>query len=514
MPNSPVTIYPVLLCGGTGTRLWPLSRQAKPKQFLDILEKGVSLFQETLLRLKSFTANNEVSIAPFLCVGNGQMGGAVAHQFFIHEQLTEKNITANILLEPVAKDSGPAILAAAMTLQQQADNNGVMLILPCDHFIRWPENFYHAIRVGVEKWRQAQDAIITFGIHPHHPSQNYGYILPDSNGLTTADMAKDLYCLPIKNFKEKPSAATAQTYIDEGYMWNSGIFMCSAATVIKEYRRQQPTTFTLVEQAVKQMKKDPSPEWNFQWLAETAYQQLTPLSFDYAVMEGATQSFMVTANQHYDWGWSDLGSFDEIKRLHKNDANNNYSHPSSDANMAKRNAIMHQANNNLVVNQGEQTVALLGVSNIAVVSTKDALLVADMARLGEMKKLVAAAKQQNPDITIHHSEVHRPWGYYQSLKIDNGYQVKKLFLKPGAKISLQRHKHRSEHWVVVKGKALVTLNEKDITVMPNESVYIPVGTIHRLENIGKDNLELIEVQTGSYLGEDDIERLEDKYHRA
>ncbi|MDI9314325.1 MAG: mannose-1-phosphate guanylyltransferase/mannose-6-phosphate isomerase [Hydrotalea sp.] len=531
MKSDMATIYPVLLCGGTGSRLWPISRKAKPKQFLSLLEKNQSLFQGTLARLKKMPKTANLLLGDVTCVGAGTIGGAVAHQFFIHDQLRAEGTHATILLEPAGRDSGPAILAASIYHQQQVakngdDQNGMMLILPCDHYIANPAAFYAALTCAVETLRVEHDAIVTFGIHPSMPSKNYGYILPSFKKIKKGNLGKSLHCLPIDSFKEKPDAATAKKYIAKGYLWNSGIFMFHADTVINEYKRLHPETYKLVAAAIAGIKKDSNDDWSFDWLAAD-YEKIKPLSFDYAIMEKSKKTFVTTMGKNDDWGWSDLGSFDEIKRLHQSDKNNNYVHESHEADsITPPPVVMEQSTNNLVINQGEQTIALLGVDNKAVIASKDALLIADLDKLGEMKNLVAniktqqgKAKNAHPhDITTHHSAVTRPWGYYQSLKIDNGYQVKKLFLKPKAKISLQKHKHRSEHWVVVKGTGRVTLGEtmatlKDVDLQRNQSIYIPLGFIHRLENIGTENLELVEVQTGGYLGEDDIERLEDIYHR-
>lgn len=519
------TIYPVLLCGGVGSRLWPLSRQAKPKQFLSLLDKEQSLFQSTIARLKNFShqANvyNGFAIGEMTCIGAGMVDGAMAHQFFIYEQLQAMGATANILLEPMARDSGPAILAACLHHQQQVgDKHGALLILPCDHYMAHPQEFYRSLAVAMEKLSTERDAIVTFGIMPHAASKNYGYILPDSKQAEKKQGDKkqgdkNIDCLPVITFKEKPDEKTAQHYIEQGYLWNSGIFLFYPETVIAAYQRLQPDTYKEVLAAVTGMVRDPSPQWPFWWLVEEAYKKIKPLSFDYAIMEKNKKNFVVTMNKNSNWGWSDLGSFDEIKRLHQQDKDGNAIHQVDDKTPP---VVLHQSTNNLVMNSGGQTIALLGVEDKAVIATKDALLVADWQYLSEMKELVKKLQAGNGNITAHHSAVTRPWGYYESLKVDDGYQVKKLFLKPGAKISLQKHRHRSEHWVVVKGKAKVTLGDSAETLqekilLANQSIYLPVGIIHRLENIGEGDLELIEVQTGSYLGEDDIERIEDIYRR-
>ncbi|MGI9462074.1 MAG: mannose-1-phosphate guanylyltransferase/mannose-6-phosphate isomerase [Alphaproteobacteria bacterium] len=506
-------ISPILLCGGTGTRLWPLSRQAKPKQFLSLLDKQQSLFQSTLLRLANW--QGDMTLGDMICVGTGSLDGGAAHQFFIHEQLKATHSKATILLEPIGRDSGPAILAASLYHQNIiGDKKTALLILPCDHHISYADKFYKSIKVAFSALQKYPDAIITFGILPHYPSKNYGYILPAYAGKKTFVM--DIVCLPLKNFKEKPDEKIAKKYIADGYMWNSGIFLLTADTVIEAFQTYQPRTYKKIYAAVQGIHQDISPDWSFHWLSPESYGDIDALSFDYAIMEKSKKNMVTIMDKKNNWGWSDLGSFDEIKRIHKNDKDNNYIHQHDKHTPP---TILEHAKNNLVINQGEQTITLLGVDNKAVVASKDALLVADINHLDRMKNLIKKLKEKNPNIVIHHSEVARPWGYYQSLKIDEGYQVKKLFLKPSAKISLQKHQHRSEHWVVVKGKAKVTLgdNQESLSekiLLANQSIYLPVGIIHRLENIGDDNLELIEVQTGNYLGEDDIERIEDIYRRS
>lgn len=551
-----ITLIPILLCGGNGTRLWPISRRAKPKQFLPLLnpslwhnsipnngkvwwsemmatkfKSNLSLFQLTILRIVALTQKIEpmdINIAKPMAIGHYD------HRFFIHDQLQEIDVAAEILLEPMAKDSAPAMVAACHYIQAHRlkNENSVVLALPCDHYIEHLDFFFEAIIAACKKLEKTSDAIITFGIMPHQPSKNYGYMKPKADPKMTLKPK----VLAIADFKEKPDTATAKEYIAKGYFWNSGIFMFRPESMLRQYQTVEPNNYQLLLQAVQAISPDPLPDWNFNTLARAAYQTLKAQSFDYAVMEKTKLAYMVQPEPDRAWGWSDLGSFDEIYRLNPKDVKNNVilnwttgdeplvaakvnSPVSSGISLGaseyldNNSPLLQESYDNLIINHSDKLITLLHVNDLVVVVTQDALLLANKNDLTAMKKLVTLLEQQKPEVTEFHHQVHRPWGYYQSLKIDAGYQVKKLSLKPKAKISLQKHQHRSEHWVVVKGLAKVTLADQELELHPNQSVYIEKGMVHRLENIGTGNLELIEVQTGDYLGEDDIERLEDVYSR-
>ncbi|MCA6126092.1 mannose-1-phosphate guanylyltransferase/mannose-6-phosphate isomerase [Bradyrhizobium sp. WSM 1704] len=466
-------IIPLIMCGGAGTRLWPASREVHPKQFLSLFGAR-STFQETLLRV-SDAATFERAIV----ITNE------AYRFMVLEQLAEIGLEADVLLEPMRRDSGPAIAAGA-AFAQSRDPDAIVLALAADHLVRDTQAFVAACREGLAAAEQGR--IVTFGVRPERPATEYGYINPGD--VVTGEVRA------VARFVEKPDAATAAGYIDAGYLWNSGNFMFRASMLLDEYRNVDADSVASVEEAVTNAARD----LGFVKLDAASFAAAKAISIDYAVMEKTSHAAVVPVA----CGWSDIGSWRQVWELSDKDSQGN----------AARGAAVFEDSRNCNVATDRALVALEGVDDLVVVATQDAVLVSRQKDAGGLKRLVAKLKVTAPEVTESHIKVHRPWGSYQS--VDNGerHQVKRIVVKPGGRLSLQKHHHRSEHWIVVRGTAQVTVNELIKTVHENESIYIPIGAVHRLENPGKIQLELIEVQTGSYLGEDDIIRIEDDYRRS
>ena len=465
-------IIPLIMCGGAGTRLWPASREVHPKQFLPLF--GVrSTFQNTILRVSDAALFER----PIVITNK-------AYRFMVLEQLTEIGREADVLLEPMRRDSGPAIAAGA-AFAQTRDKDAVVLALAADHVVRDTEAFVAACRQGLVA--AVAGRIVTFGVEPERAATEYGYISPGEviSGEVRA----------VTKFVEKPDPATAAEYIKAGYLWNSGTFMFRASVLLDEYRNVDPASVAAVTDAVVKAGRD----LGFITLEEAAFASAKPISIDYAVMEKTSRAAVVPVK----CGWSDVGSWHAVWELSDKD---------SEGNAAQGKAVFEDSRNCNVATD-RALVALEGVDDLVVVATQDAVLVSRQKDANGLKRLVAKLKTVAPQVTEEHLKVHRPWGSYQS--VDNGerHQVKRIVVKPGGRLSLQKHHHRSEHWIVVRGAAQVTVNELVKTVHENESIYIPIGSVHRLENPGKIQLELIEVQTGSYLGEDDIIRIEDDYKR-
>lgn len=467
----PSPIIPVLLAGGAGTRLWPVSRDALPKQFLPLVGERSS-YQETLLRVK-----NGMFADPIVITGPD-------FHFFARRQAEEVGVAATVVIEPMRRDSGPAI-AAATAVARQRDAEAVVLALAADHIILDVAEFRATCLAG----RAAAEAgsIVTFGIKPTEPKTSYGYILP---GETVGGGVHK-----VARFVEKPDAATAERYVREGYLWNSGNFLFRADVLLLELARLEPEMAEAITAAVENAKSD----LGFLRLAPEAFARAPQKSFDYAVMEKTERAAVVAGN----FRWSDIGSWDALFDITPHDAQGN---------VLQGPVVTMDASNCIVHSDGRLT-AMLGVEDLVVVSTSDAVMVVPRARAQEVRELTARLKAANrPEATVH-KRVHRPWGYYESIDMGERFQVKRIVVIPGGMLSLQKHRHRAEHWVVVRGTAEVTIGEDKRAVHENESIFIPIGTVHRLANQGKIPLELIEVQTGSYLGEDDIVRLDDIYKR-
>jgi len=466
-------IVPLVMCGGAGTRLWPSSREGRPKQFLPLLGSR-STFQETILRV----SDAKVFARPIVITNN-------QYRFIVKEQLSEIGIEADILLEPMRRDSGPAIAAGAVFAAVR-DGNPVVVALAADHVVTDKTAFVTACRDAAGAAREGR--IVTFGVKPDRPATEYGYICPG------AKLHGDVYA--VERFVEKPDAATAQSYIDQGYLWNSGNFVFAASDLLAEYSAVDPATVNATKAAIESAGSD----LGFVTIDPDHFGRATAISIDYAVMEKTKRTAVIPVS----YGWSDVGSWHAVWELSDRDENGN---------SAQGNAVFVDTTNSFASSE-KPLVALFGVQDLVVVASEDAVLIADRKNTAEMKRLVQRLKEVAPAVTEDHIKVHRPWGNYQSLDNGDRYQVKRIVVKKGGRLSLQFHNHRAEHWIVVRGTAKVTINDTVTTLHENQSIYIPLGASHRLENPGKIELELIEVQTGSYLGEDDIVRVEDDYRRS
>jgi mannose-1-phosphate guanylyltransferase / mannose-6-phosphate isomerase len=472
MPPNRSRITPIILAGGAGTRLWPLSRDAMPKQFLPLIGDK-STYQQTLLRV----ADQGLFDTPIVITRN-------EFHFFARSQAEEVGLTPTIVVEPMRRDSGPAIAAGALLARRQ-DEKATALGLAADHVILDADVFRQSC-IAALKTAEA-GYIVTFGILPTEPKTSYGYIL---RGKALAD---DVYT--VQAFVEKPDHPTAMRYLTEGYLWNSGNFLFRADTLLSELRRYEPSMLNATEAAVGAASED----LGFLRLEPNAFSRAPQKSIDYAIMEKTDRAAVVESR----FRWSDIGSWDAVFEIAERDANGNA--------LQGRTSVIDCEN--CVVHSDGRLTTVLGAKDMVVVTTADAVLVLPRDRAEQVKDVVAHLKLQGQSEATNHRRVHRPWGYYESVDLGQRFQVKRIVVQPRGILSLQKHFHRSEHWVVVRGTAEVTRGEKCEYIHENESVYIPIGTVHRLANPGKIPLELIEVQTGSYLGEDDIIRLEDVYKR-
>ena len=465
-------IIPILLAGGAGTRLWPVSRDALPKQFLPLIGDK-STYQETLLRVR------DAMFAPPIVITGPNF------HFFARRQAEEIGVDATIVIEPMRRDSGPAIAAATMVASRR-DPKAVVLALAADHIIPDADAFRATCRAG----RVAAEAgrIVTFGIKPTEPKTSYGYILP---GEAIGDGV-----FAVKSFVEKPDVETAARYVRDGYLWNSGNFLFRAAVLLSELKRLEPDMASAVDAAVANASND----LGFLRLESGAFSRAPQKSIDYAVMEKTDLAAVALG----DFRWSDIGSWDALFDITPRD---------SAGNVLQGSVVAMEAED-CVVHSNDRLTAVVGVKDLVVVSTADAVMVIPRARAQDVRELVNKLKTEKRPEATDHKRVHRPWGCYESIDMGERFQVKRIVVTPGGVLSLQKHRHRAEHWIVVRGTAEVTIGEKVRAVHENESVYIPIGSVHRLANKGKISLELIEVQTGSYFGEDDIERLDDVYKRT
>lgn len=493
MSISPVTLIPVIMAGGSGTRLWPLSRTAFPKQFLS-LGYDQTMLQQTVARLDGLSSVSGLNDAAPIIITNED------HRFLVAEQLRQMNRDASILLEPIGRNTAPAIALAAF--QAMKDNTSgeapVLLVLAADHVIKDTAAFQKAAAALLPAVQAGKFG--TLGIVPTEAATGYGYI---KAGSESAGL------FAVEQFVEKPDAETAQGYLDSGkYYWNSGMFMIRADRYLEELKRFSPEMFAACEAAMANTQQD----LDFIRVDKEAFVKCPDDSIDYAVMEPlcAIEGEPQVVVAPLEAGWSDVGSWSALWEIaEKCENGNSVLH----AGAGKGETILEDTRNSLI-STSDRMVTTLGVDDLVIVDTKDALLVAHRDKVQDVKKIVAQIKAQGGTQHQLHREVYRPWGRYDS--IDNGerYQVKRITVKPGAKLSVQMHHHRAEHWVVVSGTAKVTNGDNTFLVTENESTFIPIGQIHALENPGKVELEMIEVQSGSYLGEDDIVRFEDKYGRA
>jgi mannose-1-phosphate guanylyltransferase/mannose-6-phosphate isomerase len=468
-------IHPVILSGGAGTRLWPLSRASYPKQLLKLSSQRTML-QDTVAR-----GLIDVGFAAPLLVCNED------HRFLVDDQLQQIGIKPQaILLEPKARNTGPAIAAAALWLLAR-DPDALMLVQPSDHVIASPADFHRGVMRGLAAAQEGR--LVTFGIKPARPDTGYGYI---QSGEALSDGV-----FGVDRFVEKPDRETAQRFLDSGtFFWNSGIFLLSARAYLGELSRINPVMLEACERAVRDGQEDLA----FFRLGAEPFGEAPSLSIDHAVMEHTSRAAVVPV----DMAWSDVGSWPALRDIATADG---------DGNVLQGDVLAERMTNSYVRSEG-RLVAAVGLDNVVVVATDDAVLVADANSAAEVSGIVTKLRGQNRSESQQHVTCHRPWGHYRSVDAGDRFQVKRITVKPGAKLSLQKHYHRAEHWVVVHGTAMVQRGEERMLVRENESVYIPIGTEHRLENPGKLPLQLIEVQSGPYLGEDDIVRVSDSYGRA
>lgn len=462
------------MCGGSGTRVWPESRESLPKQFIPLIGSR-STFQMTVENLA------DELFEPPIVISNYD------YRFLIAEQLDEIGRSARIVLEPVRRDSAAAV-AVGTELAAQASAKTIVAVLAADHIVRDVSAFVAACREAAAAAEQGY--IVTLGIRPTVPATGYGYIKTGKSVLDGSAVLK------AEAFVEKPDAATAARYVAEGYLWNAGNFIFRADVMLAELRLRAPAIAEAVINAVLKARKD----MDFQLLDQDSLARAPKTSIDYAVMELTDKAAVVPA----EFGWSDIGTWAAVHELSDRDASGN--------SIRGHGVIMNAAN--VHIRSDDHLTTVVGVDNVVVVTTQDAVLVLDRAHGDRVKDLVDLLKAQKRHEILEHKRCYRPWGTYQSVDRGERYQVKRIMVKPGARLSLQKHFHRAEHWIVVRGTAEVTRNNDVFLVYENESIYLPHGTIHRLTNPGRINLELIEVQTGSYLGEDDIVRFDDVYNRV
>ena len=464
-----LSICAVIIAGGSGTRLWPLSRASHPKQFLS-LHENATMLQATVNRLESLDIKSSITVC------NEE------HRFFVAEQLREIDRLGSIILEPVGRNTAPAIALAALSVE----DDPLLLVLSADHVIQDEAAFASAVYAAIPLAESGK--LVTFGIEPNEAHTGYGYIKRGEQ--------KDAG-FSIDQFVEKPSVEIAENYVSSGdYYWNSGIFLFKTSRYLEELKSFRPDIYEACESSVVDMQTD----LDFLRIDKEKFESCPSESVDYAVMEKTKDAVVVPL----DAGWSDIGSWSSLWDISEKDANGNVIHGD----------VMIHSSNNSYVRTDDKLVAAIGVDDLVIVSTKDVLLVSHKNSVQQTKVIVNQLKNSLRTEWELHREVSRPWGKYDLIDIGKSYQVKRITVKPGAKLSVQMHNHRAEHWVVVSGEAIVTNGDKTFLLSKNESTYIPIGVVHALENRGKVELELIEVQSGSYLGEDDIIRFEDAYGRS
>ena len=461
-------IIPVILCGGSGTRLWPISRKLYPKQFISLVNDN-TLFQDTILRLPK-----EVENPIIICNED--------YRFLAAEQLRQINKDSHdIILEPIGKNTAPAIALAALA----TGNDSLILVLPADHVIKDEEYFNKLVLEAIPLAESGK--LVTFGVVPTEAHTGYGYI----KGGKKIDAG-----LVVDQFIEKPSTKNAKQYFESGeYYWNSGIFLFNSNRYLEELNKFRPNIYEACKNSMRGTKTD----FNFLRVDEESFKECPNESVDYAVMENTEDAVVIPM----DTGWSDVGSWSSLWDITDKDVNGNAIHGD---------VITHNLTNSFI-RSDDKMVAAIGLDNIVVAATKDVVMIANKDSDQDVNIIAKQLKDKNRTEWEKHREVYRPWGKYDVIDYGNRYQVKKITVKPGAALSLQKHQYRAEHWIVVIGTAKVTRGEEILLVRENESVYIPIGMVHALENPGEVDLELIEVQSGSYLGEDDIIRLQDRYGR-
>jgi mannose-1-phosphate guanylyltransferase len=477
-------IIPIILSGGVGSRLWPLSREHFPKQCLPLADNKYSLLQQTVIRVQGFKLESSIIV----CNED--------HRFLIAQQLQALGVKdAKILLEPASRNTAPAIALAALEVKSQLTNSeseakpenknkndALLLVLPSDHVIDDLSVFENALQQA-KKLAEA-GSLVTFGIKPTRPETGYGYIRAGDD-------------FAVSKFVEKPNAAKAQEYVSAGdYLWNSGMFLFGANAYLQELEQYRTDVHESVNKSYKSRKGD----MDFIRVGVDEFEQCPSVSIDYAVMEKTKNAKVIP----YDGGWSDIGAWNALYDYADKDESHN----------VLLGDVMIETSEHCLIRAESRLVAAINVKDLIIIETKDAVLVMDKDSSQDVKKIVARIKNENRQEHLYHKIVHRPWGTYETLNQGHRYQVKHIVVKPGEKLSVQMHHHRAEHWVVVSGTAKVTNGDKEILLTENQSTYIPVGTIHSLENPGKIPLELVEVQSGSYLDEDDIVRFTDRYGRS
>lgn len=474
--SNTLKIIPVVLAGGSGTRLWPISRESYPKQFLNLVHEKYSLFQQTLLRLERVNQTSEPIV-----VSNEQ------HRFIVLDQLHELKKQAQIILEPVGKNTAPSLTLASLSAVEQF-HDAILIVVPSDHVIQNDETFVTAIECAVAHVSNHLDTIVTLGIEPTYPETGYGYIHYQKQQTQQEN------CYNVQKFVEKPNIALAEQYLQQGnYLWNAGIFVVKASTWLKAIEKYAESMAQLCTQAWQKRTFDIP----FIRPAKDDFESMSSDSIDYAVMEHCpNQEFQVSVVP-LNAGWSDLGSWQSVSDYAQKAPSNN--------------TILIDSERCMV--ESHRLVALVGVKDLIVVETPDAILVTHKESSQNVKYVVEQLKNTQRNEHLIHRKVYRPWGWYDSIDEEERFKVKRIYVKPKASLSLQKHYHRAEHWVVVKGTAEVQCGDKTLILTENQSTYIPLGEIHRLSNPGTIPLELIEVQSGSYLEEDDIVRFEDDYGR-
>lgn len=467
-------VYPTIMAGGTGSRLWPLSRETYPKQFIRLCGQ-YSMLQDTINRLDAID-----NLGSPLIISNEE------YRFVVAEQLREINqLSNNIILEPLGRNTAPAIALAALQIIKH-DPNGILLVLAADHIINDDAAFCSTVNQAVTY--AEQEKLVTFGVEPTYPETGYGYI---KKGQQTGDKG-----FIVEKFVEKPNQKLAQEYLNtKDYLWNSGIFLFKASVYLEQLKLHRPNIFEKCQQAMHNTEQDK----DFIRIDKEIFSQCKAESVDYAVMEQTNDAIVVPLNSD----WSDVGSWSSLWQISEKGENNN---------VICGDVIAIDSKDNYLRSE-DKLIATVGVNNLAIIETKDAVLVMDKAQSQNVKKVVDELKRSNRKEYVIHRQVFRPWGSYDSLDKGQRYHVKNIRVKPGEKLSLQMHYHRAEHWIVVSGTAEVVIDDKVQYITENQSVYIPLGAKHSLANPGKIDLEIIEVQSGSYLEEDDIVRFQDRYGR-
>ncbi|MCJ2120205.1 mannose-1-phosphate guanylyltransferase/mannose-6-phosphate isomerase [Methylobacterium sp. J-001] len=476
MPETIDTVYPMILCGGTGTRLWPASRESMPKQFARLVDAKTSTFQASLERV----ADASVFARPTVIA-------SAEARFIVAEQCGQLGIAADIVLEPQGRDSAAAVAVAALHAAA-IDPQAVVLIMAADHVVPDTQAFVDAVKAAAVGARAGYT--MTLGIEPTRPASDYGYIRRGAPISEAPGAAR------VEKFVEKPDRAGAEALIADGALWNSGYFLFRADLMLAELEAFVPEVLEAARAALDAAVTD----LDFVRLDGEAFARAPKISIDYAVMERTARAGVLPVS----FPWSDVGTWDAVWQVLDHDA---------EGNAVRGRVSLIGTKNSLVHSQGEGLTAVVGLEDVVVVSTPDAVLVASKARSGEVKQLVNALRASGEPEADAHLRMYRPWGWYQRIDIGERFQVKRIQVVPGGRLSLQKHYHRAEHWVVVRGTAEVTVDERVVLVHENEAVYLPIGSMHRLNNPGKIPLELIEVQVGSYTGEDDIIRVEDIYGR-